>query len=284
MKTARSGVLVITGGTGSLGTALTRFALARKDVQRVRIVSRDELKQHEMAKEFKDDRLRFFIGDVRDLPRMQSALHGADWVVHAAAMKQVPACEYNPYEAVQTNIIGTQNVLTAAIDQNVQKAILVSTDKAVDPINHYGSTKKVAENLWLYANTHDTTQFSLTRWGNVMSSRGSVIPLFREQKDSGVLTVTHPEMTRFLISIDDAVAFLWKSLETMRGGEQFTPNLKSAWVIDIADVIAPGAEIQITGVRQGEKLHETLGPDYWSNDPDRLMQKAELRKLLNEST
>jgi UDP-N-acetylglucosamine 4,6-dehydratase len=272
--------VVITGGTGSLGTALTRFLLTRTDVGRVRIVSRDELKQSEMARQLNDERLRFFIGDVRDVARMQSALQGADVVIHAAAMKQVPACEYNPFEAVKTNILGTENIIGACLDQGVDRAVFISSDKAVDPVNHYGATKKVAEKLWLYGNNSHHTKFSLTRWGNVLESRGSVIPIFRRQAQDGVLTLTHKDMTRFWLSLDEAVQFLWSKVETMKGGEVFIPELKSARVLDIAKTIAPHAQITYTGIREGEKLHETLGPGYFSNDKKRLMSKRDIMRML----
>jgi len=279
MKHARHTV-VITGGTGTFGTALTEFLLKRKDIDRIRILSRDELKQSEMERKYKDSRLRFFLGDVRDLPRLESAFSGADIVVHAAALKHVPACEYNPFEAVKTNILGTQNVLAACLSQGVKKAIFLSSDKAVDPINHYGATKKVAENLWLYANGMQKTKFSITRWGNIIGSRGSVIPLFQEQAKQGVLTVTHQDMTRFWIHTEDAVQFFWKKVQSMKGGEVFIPTMRSAFVSDVARTIAPRAMIRYVGVRDGEKMHETLGKDYNSNDSDRLMTKKELKAFL----
>lgn len=233
-----------------------------------------------MQRGVSDERLRFFIGDVRDESRVRMALYGADTVIHCAAMKQVPACEYNPYEAVKTNIIGTQNVISACLDVGIRKAVFVSTDKAVDPVNHYGSTKKVAENLWLYANGFGRTAFSLTRWGNILSSRGSVIPLFREQAKTGTITVTHPDMTRFWISLEDAASFLWEKTKTMKGGEIFIPDMKSARIVDIAKAIAPWAVISYIGVRQGEKIHETLGEGHYSNDPQRLMSADEVAKIL----
>lgn len=262
-----------------MGNALTAYLLKLPSISRIRIVSRDELKQFNMAKRFPDDRMRFFIGDVRDVDRMRDALSGADIVVHAAAMKQVPACEYNPWEAVKTNTFGTQNVITACVKNGVGKAMFVSTDKAVDPVNHYGTTKKVAENLWLYADYRDT-KFSISRWGNVMNSRGSVIPIFRKQKELGVLTITHRDMTRFMISLDTAVKFLWDSIINMEGGETFIPEMKSARIVDIAKVIAPDAKLEYIGTRKGEKLHETLGPGYSSNDPERLMSVEELKEIL----
>lgn len=271
--------VVITGGSGSFGNALTKYLLKRKDIERIRIFSRDELKQVEMARRFDDDRLRFFIGDVRDLPRMEAAFSGADIVIHAAAMKQVPACEYNPFEAVKTNIIGTQNVVQACISCGVKKAMFISTDKAVDPVNHYGATKLVAEGLWLNANHRGPTKFSLTRWGNVLASRGSVIPLFEEQSKKEVLTLTHKDMTRFWLTLETAVDFAWKKVSSMKGEEIFIPDLKSAKIIDLAKAIAPNAVIRYIGIRKGEKLHETLGHDYFSNDPKRLLTKDEVKTL-----
>lgn len=274
--------IVITGGTGSFGNELTKYLLSRKDTGKVRIISRDELKQVEMSRRFTDGRIRFFIGDVRDLSRMEAAFSGADIVIHAAAMKQVPACEYNPFEAVKTNIIGTQNVIQACLTCGVKKALFISTDKAVDPVNHYGATKLVAEGLWLNANHRGKTKFSLTRWGNVLASRGSVIPLFEEQAKKEVLTVTHKDMTRFWLTLEQAVGFAWSKLQTMKGGEVFIPNLKSARIIDLAKAIAPDAVIQYVGIRQGEKLHETLGHGYFSNDPHRLLDKKAVKKLYDE--
>lgn len=272
--------IVLLGGTGSFCTHFTKFLIDRPEIGTIRIFSRDEFKQSEMQKKLNSDKLRFFIGDVRDEKRVQSALYQADIVIHAAAMKQVPACEYNPQEAVKTNIGGTENVISACLDQGVERAIFISTDKAVDPINLYGSTKLVAEKVWLNANNVHRTKFSLTRWGNVISSRGSVIPLFEEQAKTGTVTVTHKDMTRFLISLDEAVEFAWFVLGTMTGGETFIPELPSARVVDIARLVAPRAEIEYIGVREGEKLHETLGARYFSNDKHRLLDMKELKKLL----
>jgi len=274
--------VVITGGTGSFGNALTRLLLHREDIERVRIVSRDELKQVEMARKFDDDRIRFFIGDVRDLKRMEAAFSGADIVIHAAAMKQVPACEYNPFEAVKTNILGTQNVIQACLTNGVEKALFISTDKAVDPVNHYGATKLVAEGLWLNANHRGPTKFSLSRWGNVLASRWSAIPLLKKQAKKDVLTITHKDMTRFWLTLRQAVEFAWGKVETMEGGEVFIPDLKSAKVVDLAKAIAPHARIKYVGIRRGEKLHETLGPKYFSNDKKRLLTRREVKNLYHE--
>lgn len=272
--------VVITGGTGSFGRHLAKFMVERPEIGTIRIFSRDELKQSEMQKELSSLKLRYFIGDVRDEKRLQSAFYQADVVIHAAAMKQVGACEYNPKEAVKTNIIGTENVISACLDQGVERAIFISTDKSVDPVNLYGATKLVAEKIWLNANNIGRTKFSFTRWGNVINSRGSVMNVFREQAKTGIVTVTHKHMTRFLISLDEAVRFLWESLGKMRGGEVFIPELKSAWVKDIAKALAPGAKIQYIGKRQGEKIHEKLDRNYTSSSPHRLLSFREVRKIL----
>lgn len=276
--------VVVTGGTGSFGQALIRFLISQSGVGTIRCLSRDEFKQSEMAKEIASPKLRYFIGDVRDKERLQSAFRGADIVIHAAAMKQVPACEYNPKEAVRTNIKGTLNVIEACIDQQVDKALLISSDKAVDPVNLYGATKMVAEKVWLNANNLHQTKFAFSRWGNVVGSRGSVIPLFRQQAKQGKLTLTHKDMTRFWITLDEAVEFAWQSVQIMKGGEVYIPNLRSSKVLDIAKSIAPKAKIEYVGIRQGEKLHETLGEGYKSNDPKRLMSLKEVYKLLRSKS
>jgi UDP-N-acetylglucosamine 4,6-dehydratase len=268
---------VITGGTGSLGTAMVKYLLNQDNVDVIRIFSRDELKQHEMQKSLKSDKLRFFIGDVRDEERLNSAFRGADVVIHAAAMKQVPACEYNPYEAVQTNIIGTHNVISACVKQRVNKAMFISTDKAVNPKNLYGATKLVAEKLWLNSNKKSDTLFSVCRWGNVVGSRGSVIPLFKKQAKKGVITITDREMTRFWITLDEAVKFLYEKLSLMQGGDMFIPKLKSAKILDLAKIIAPKAKIEFIVLRECEKIHETLDGKTYSNEC--LMSKQELKKL-----
>lgn len=272
--------VVITGGTGSFGSALAERLIDRPEIGTIRIFSRDEFKQSELQKRLDSPKLRYFVGDVRDEKRLQSAFYKADIVIHAAAMKQVPACEYNPREAIKTNIGGTENVISACIEQGVEKAIFISTDKAVDPINLYGATKLVAEKVWLNANKVGRTMFSFTRWGNVLNSRGSVIPLFKKQAKTGVVTITHKQMTRFLITLDEAVDFVWDCLGTMKGGEIFTPELKSARVVDIATIIAPKAKQEIVGVREGEKLHETLGPKYFSSDKHRLLNLKQLKERL----
>jgi UDP-N-acetylglucosamine 4,6-dehydratase len=261
VKALEGSTILITGGTGSFGQHFVRTALARWAPAAIRVYSRDELKQSEMAQSLHDDRLRFFLGDVRDLGRLRRAVAGADIVIHAAALKQVPACEYNPFEAVQTNILGTQNVADACIDAGVRKAISLSTDKAVSPVNLYGATKLCAEKLFIQANVYSgsrTTRFSCVRYGNVVGSRGSVVPLFRDQVAGGELTVTDQRMTRFWISLDQAVEFVAGCLDTMRGGEVFVPKIPSMKVVDLAAAIAPGLPVRFTGIRPGEKLHELL--------------------------
>jgi UDP-N-acetylglucosamine 4,6-dehydratase len=254
-------VILLTGGTGSFGQHFTRTLLERSNPAAIRIYSRDELKQYEMAQAIPDDRLRFFIGDVRDAERLRRAAEGADLVVHAAALKQVPACEYNPFEAVKTNILGTQNVASACIDAGVERAVALSTDKAVSPANLYGATKLCAEKLFVQANVYagsQQTRLSCVRYGNVLGSRGSVVALFREQAAAGLLTITDPRMTRFWISLDQAVMFVANALESMKGGEVFVPKIPSMRISDLADAIAPGVAVRHTGIRPGEKLHETL--------------------------
>ena len=254
-------VVLVTGGTGSFGKAFVRELLAERDPAAVRIYSRDELKQSELALEFDDSRLRFFIGDVRSLERLTMALRGVDVVVHAAALKQVVACEYNPFEAVQTNIIGAENVVSAAIANNVPRTVALSTDKAANPVNLYGATKLCAEKIFTQGNAYaadSVARFSSVRYGNVVGSRGSVVPLFKEQALKGELTITDDTMTRFWITLDQAVAFVIDSLERMEGGEIFVPKIPSMAIAELADAIAPGAERRIVGIRPGEKLHEVL--------------------------
>ena len=256
--------ILITGGTGSFGRAFVQFVLRNYTPDRVIVFSRDELKQSEMAQEYPygpGGPMRYFIGDVRDPPRLCRAMAGVDYVIHAAAMKQVPACEYNPFEAVKTNVLGAQNVISAAIDCGVQKVLALSSDKAVEPANLYGATKLVAEKLFIqgdaYAGSRET-RFSCVRYGNVVGSRGSVIPLFLKQRDTGTLTITDKRMTRFWITLDQAVRFVINRLEDMAGGEVFVPKIPSMRVVDLARAIAPEAIFSIIGVRPGEKLHEIL--------------------------
>jgi UDP-N-acetylglucosamine 4,6-dehydratase/5-epimerase len=254
--------ILITGGTGSFGKACAQFLLRSYSPQRLIIFSRDELKQHEMRVDgFNDPCLRYFIGDVRDLERLKRAMVGVDVVIHTAALKQVPACEYNPIEAIKTNIDGGTNVIQAALDARVHRVVALSTDKAVNPINLYGATKLVAEKLFVQANAYrggDPIRLSSVRYGNVVGSRGSVIPLFRKQRESGRITVTDPRMTRFWLTLDQAVRFVVESIERMQGGEVFVPKIPSMKIEDLAEAIASGCKIEHTGIRPGEKLHEVL--------------------------
>lgn len=252
--------ILITGGTGSLGTKLTEIIL-KDSPKAIRIFSRGELKQSQMQTKFNDERLRFFIGDVRDSRRLHRAFNGVDIVIHCAALKHVPICEYNPIEAVKTNINGTINVIDSAINNKVEKVILSSTDKAVYPVNLYGATKLVAEKLFIQGNNYSKnhkTIFSCVRYGNVMGSRGSVIPIFREQSKTGKITITDDTMTRFWITQKQAVDFIIDSIERMKGGEIFIPKIPSMRIIDLAKIIAPNCEMEITGIRPGEKIHEVL--------------------------
>ena len=256
--------VLITGGTGSFGKKCTEVMLRRNQPKKLIIFSRDELKQHEMRNVYPDTpgaSIRYFIGDVRDRDRLYRAMHDVDIVIHAAALKQVPACEYNPFEAIMTNIIGAKNIIDAAIDNGVRKVMALSTDKAVNPINLYGATKLCAEKLFVNGNTYSGGSgplFSCTRYGNVVGSRGSVIPVFQEQKKSGTLTITDPRMTRFWITIDQGVNFVIRSIEEMHGGEVFVPKIPSMNILDLAKAIAPKSKIDYIGARPGEKIHEVL--------------------------
>lgn len=256
--------VLITGGTGSFGKKLVQTLLAESKPKRVVVFSRDELKQHEMRQQFPDSGaspMRYFIGDVRDAERLNRAFQGVDIVVHAAALKQVPACEYNPFEAIQTNIMGGKNVIDAAINQGVRRVMALSTDKAVNPTNLYGATKLVAEKLFVQGNSYvgdRPTRFACVRYGNVVGSRGSVIPLFLRQRAEGRLTVTDPAMTRFWITLEQGVRFVMRCLETMHGGEVFVPKIPTATLADLAAVVGPECRIEVTGIRPGEKLHEVL--------------------------
>jgi UDP-N-acetylglucosamine 4,6-dehydratase (inverting) len=253
-------VVLVTGGTGSFGRKFAELVLKEHDVRAIRILSRDELKQLEMGQAFADRRLRFFIGDVRDKERLYRAMSGVDVVVHAAALKQVPAAEYNPLEAVKTNILGAANVIDAAIDNRVPKVMFIGTDKAVHPVNLYGATKLVAEKLFVQANSYSAgrTLFSCVRYGNVVGSRGSVIPLFLQQRENGALTITDERMTRFWLTLEQGVRFVIDCIERMHGGEVFIPKIPSMRLVDIARIIAPGAALKTVGIRSGEKLHEEL--------------------------
>ncbi len=252
--------ILITGGTGSFGSNFTKFILRNFNPAKLIVFSRDELKQSRMQKESNDPRLRFFLGDVRDLGRLQRAFHGVDIVVHAAALKQVPILEYNPFEAVKTNILGSQNVIEAAIDQNVDKVLLVSTDKSVQPINLYGATKLCAEKLFVNSNAYSSgkTKFSCVRYGNVLGSRGSLVEILLRNKGAQTVQVTHAEMTRFWITYEQAFNLVIFALEQMAGGEIFVPRIPSMKILDLFEVIVPDARKEIIGIRPGEKIHESL--------------------------
>jgi UDP-N-acetylglucosamine 4,6-dehydratase/5-epimerase len=258
--------ILITGGTGSFGRRFVKTVLASHDPARVAVLSRDELKQYEMAQEIgSDPRVRFFLGDVRDSARLKRAFDGVQIVVHAAALKQIPAAEYNPFEAIKTNIYGAQNVIDAALDRQVERVIALSTDKASSPVNLYGATKLVSDKLFVAANSYagsHPTRFSVVRYGNVAGSRGSVIPLFKRLAPTNVLPITDDRMTRFWITLDQGVDFVIQSLGRMHGGELFVPKLPSMKVVDMARAIAPNARLENVGIRPGEKLHEQMiGPD-----------------------
>lgn len=257
--------ILITGGTGSFGKKFIKTLLARYQPRRVIVFSRDELKQFEMQQVFNDPAMRYFIGDVRDAQRLRQALKGVDFVVHAAALKQVPAAEYNPMECIKTNIDGAENVINAALDNNVQKVIALSTDKAANPINLYGATKLVSDKLFVAANNiagGQPTRFSVVRYGNVVGSRGSVVPFFRKLIGDGAtdMPITDPRMTRFWISLQDGVDLVFKSFERMHGGEIFVPKIPSARITDLATAMAPGLPHKVIGIRPGEKLHEIMCP------------------------
>lgn len=257
--------ILVTGGTGSFGKKFVEIMLREYHPHRLVIFSRDELKQQEMrVSGFNHSSVRYFIGDVRDVERLKRALSGITVIVHAAALKQVPACEYNPFEAIQTNIMGGRNVIDAAIDQGVRRIVALSTDKAVNPINLYGATKLCAEKMFVQANSYagpQNTRFSCARYGNVVGSRGSVIPIFLEQRRSGKITITDPRMTRFWLTLEKGVRFVVRCIEQMHGGEIFVPKIPSMRLVDLAETIAPGCEIEYIGIRPGEKLHEVLVSD-----------------------
>jgi UDP-N-acetylglucosamine 4,6-dehydratase/5-epimerase len=258
----RDKIILITGGTGSFGSNCVKHLLRDCNPRAVRLFSRDELKQSELRSKFADDeRLRFFIGDIRDRERLIMATKGCDLILHAAALKQVPACEYNPFEAVQTNILGAENVVAAAIHNDVPCTLLLSSDKAVNPVNLYGASKLCAEKILTQGNayaTYSAARFATVRYGNVVGSRGSVLPIFMRQAREGELTITDERMTRFWITLPQAIGFVLDRLKLMEGGEIFVPKIPSMRVTDIAEAVAPGASKVITGIRPGEKLHEVL--------------------------
>lgn len=257
--------ILITGGTGSFGKKFVKALLARHRPRRVVIYSRDELKQFEMQQEINSPVMRYFIGDVRDPGRLTQAMRDVDYVVHAAALKQVPAAEYNPMECIKTNVHGAENVINAAIANEVEKVIALSTDKAANPINLYGATKLASDKLFVAANNitgGHRTRFSVVRYGNVIGSRGSVVPLFKKLLTEGVkeLPITDTRMTRFWITLDQGVDFVIKSFQRMQGGEIFVPKIPSVRIVDLAESMAPGIPICVIGIRPGEKLHEVMCP------------------------
>ncbi len=255
-------IILVTGGTGSFGKKFIRVMLDEYEPAKLIVFSRDELKQHEMrASGYDHPNLRYFIGDVRDVDRLRRAMHGVDIVIHAAALKQVPACEYNPMEAIKTNILGSSNVVEAALDMGVLKVMALSTDKAVNPVNLYGTTKLAAEKLFVQSNAYaagTSTRFSCVRYGNVVGSRGSVVPTFIQQRKNGKLTITDDRMTRFWLTLEQGVRFVIRCTGEMLGGEVFIPKIPSMKIVDLAGAIAPEAELEIIGIRPGEKLHEVL--------------------------
>ncbi len=256
--------VLITGGTGSFGKKCTEAILKKYKPRKLIIFSRDELKQYEMSQVFSTEKypcIRYFIGDVRDKERLNRAFHGVDYVIHAAALKQVPAAEYNPFEAVKTNIIGAQNIINVAIDQGIKRVIALSTDKAANPINLYGATKLCSDKLFIAGNSYvgqDHTIFSVVRYGNVVGSRGSVIPFFIKKKGTGTLPITDSRMTRFWLTLDQSVNFVLECLDSMVGGELFVPKIPSMNIMDLAKAIAPECKTEIVGIRPGEKLHEVM--------------------------
>jgi len=256
--------ILITGGTGSFGKEFVKTVLEEYDPSKIIVFSRDELKQYEMAQQFDDPRLRFFIGDVRDKERLSRAFDDVEIVIHAAALKQVPAAEYNPFEAVKTNILGAQNIIEAAIDRGIRKVIALSTDKAANPINLYGATKLCSDKLFIAGNSYAgkrDSRFSVVRYGNVVGSRGSVIPFFKKMRQSGVIPITDPRMTRFWITLQQGVRFVISCLSWMHGGELFVPKIPSMRITDLAEAIAPGCRHEYVGIRPGEKLHEVMIPE-----------------------
>ncbi len=259
-ETLKDKTVLVTGGTGSFGKNFVRHLLAGSEVKKVIVFSRDEFKQSVMQQEINDERLRFFLGDIRDLPRLQRAFHEVNLVVHAAALKQVPTLEYNPFEAVKTNVIGSQNVVDAAIDQRVEKVLLISTDKAVQPVNLYGSTKLCAEKLFISGNSYSggRTKFSCTRYGNIIGSRGGIVEALINSVNLKKVFITDERMTRFWLSLSQSFSLVSFALANMEGGEIFIPKIPSMKLIDLFDCLAPGKVRETIGIRPGEKLHEVL--------------------------
>ena len=254
--------VLITGGTGSLGNKLVELLSTHAKPRRIIVFSRDEYKQHVMADRFAHvDSMRFFLGDVRDGQRLRRAFEGVDYVIHAAALKQVPAAEYNPFEFIHTNVLGAQNIIEAAIDTGVQKVVALSTDKAANPINLYGATKLCSDKLFIAGNNYSGghgSRFAVVRYGNVVGSRGSVVPLFVEKRRTGVLTITHPDMTRFWITLEQGATLVLNGLRDMHGGELYVPKIPSSKITDLARLLGPECKIETVGIRPGEKLHEIM--------------------------
>lgn len=260
MFSLKNKTILVTGGTGSFGRKFVRKVL-EMEVKKVIIFSRDELKQYEMAQEYTDPRIRFFIGDVRDKERLFRAFDGVDVVIHAAALKHVGICEYNPFEAIKTNIHGAQNIIETAIDRGVERVVALSTDKAASPVNLYGATKLASDKLFVAANSYagnKETRFSVVRYGNVVGSRGSVVPFFKKIRSTGKLPITDERMTRFWITLEQGVQFVLDNLNRMKGGEIFVPKIPSMKVTDLAKAIAPECKVEFKGIRPGEKLHEAM--------------------------
>ena len=258
--TVRGKSVLVTGGTGSFGRKFVEIALKARP-KRLVVYSRDEYKQHQMQRQFDHPAMRYFIGDVRDADRLRRAMHGIDVVVHAAALKQVPAIEYNPFEAVKTNIVGAENVINSAIDCRVPKVVALSSDKAVNPINMYGATKLCADKMFVAGNSYagaERTVFGVVRYGNVIGSRGSVVEVFKRLRENGTVPVTDERMTRFWITLEQGVRFVMAAIRDMRGGEIFVPKIPSMRILDLVKAVAPGRKIRIIGIRPGEKLHEVL--------------------------
>ncbi|MFA5097240.1 MAG: UDP-N-acetylglucosamine 4,6-dehydratase (inverting) [Candidatus Margulisiibacteriota bacterium] len=262
MSELKGKAVLITGGTGSFGKKFCKIVLDEIKPAKLIVYSRDELKQFEMQQQFSEYKnIRYFIGDVRDKERLLRALNGVDYIVHAAALKQVPAMEYNPSEAIKTNIQGAMNVIDAALDRGIKKVIALSTDKACNPINLYGATKLCSDKLFVAANSYSGNhgaRFAVVRYGNVVGSRGSVVPFFQKMKESGVLPITDPQMTRFWITLEQGVRFVIKAFERMHGGELFVPKIPSMNIMDLAKAIAPECKTKVVGIRPGEKMHEVM--------------------------